>query len=262
MKLRSVRGALLLIAAALVVAALVGPVQRAWQARSIAAASKSLAEQVARERDARAAELTANREQILAGLREQLRTGDSLGAMNAAARFAPVNDPEVREIHRKAAAAVSAKQDLDNYRRLVARDCTESTVRYQLAQLQDSYPPRTEPSPPQAFGELALSRLLGSEASAPVLARLREPPPSESPLPAEADWITRVQTFNRSQVQPDYVAAVLGDSAQEFLCVWRIEGARLEQGRSVAFTMVLWLPPARDGKGLSADPLIYSERKP
>lgn len=256
------RSALLLIAAALLVVALAGPVQRAWQARTTATAAKSLAEQVARERASLAAELSANRQQIVAGLREQLRSGDHAGAMKAAGRFAPLNDPEVHEIFRKAAAAVSAKQAVDGYRKLVQRDCTEANVRYQLAHLLDSDPARGSSPPPLEYGELKISRVLGSDASVPVVARLREPHGRDGPPPADADWITRVRAYTRSHVLPDYLAALMTESAHDVICVWRIEGTRIDQRRSVPFTMLLWLPPTRDGKGLRPDPLAYSERAP
>ena len=253
------RSALLLIAAALLVVALAGPVQRAWQARTNAAAAKALAEQVAREREALAAELAANRPQIIAGLREQLRTGDHAGAMKAAAKFAPLKDPEVNDVFRKAAAAVSAKQAVDGYRALVQRDCTEANVRYQLAHLLDGDPARGSPPPPLEYGELKISRVTGSDASVPVVARLREPQ-GRDPPPADADWITRVRAYTQTHVLPDYLAALMTESGHDVICVWRIEGTRIDQRRGVPFTMLLWLPPTRDGKGLRPDPLAYSER--
>lgn len=256
----SLRNVLLLIAAALVVTAIAGPVQRAWQARSTAAAAKTLADQVAREREARTAELAANRTQIMARLREQLRNGDHAGAMAAAARFADADDPEVREIHRLATAAVSAKQDIDGYRKLVDRDCTEANVRYQLVHLLDRDTAGGSPAQALAYGGLQLTRLAGSEASAFVITRLREPHATEAPLPPKADWITRVRAFNRSHPAPEFVAGLLTESAHALICVWRIEGTRRDQARSVPFTMVLWLIPARDGKGLRPDPVAYSER--
>ncbi len=288
---RRVRVGLLVIAVALLITGLAGPVRRAWDDHARTAAAKALAEQVARERAAAAAALAANRTEILARLRAQLESGDFAGAMTAAGAYLQAGDPEIRQLFTQAATAESQRQRTDHYRALVERDCTEANVRAQMAKLlapSGNPAAETVAEPP-----LRLTRLAGATARDPVQARLREPPdhehegskgehsaatkaddhagaaktgdrarakPHDQAEHEKADWITRLREENRARPLPDYVAILDTPKADEMICVWRVDGTRSEGSRNLRYTMDVWLAPTPDGKRLAADPLAYSER--
>jgi hypothetical protein len=105
-----------------------------------------------------------------------------------------------------------------------------------------------------------VTRISGTPASAAVLARLREPPPTEAGPPPDANWITRMRAIYRARPLQDFQAALAGPDADALICVWRLEGTRPSGDRNVRFTLDLWLAPAPDGKKLEPDPVGYSER--
>ena len=254
-----IRGVLLLIALALLVGGLAGPVQRAWEARAKTGAAQAIADRVARERAAVAAEFEAGRTQILAGIREKLEAGDTAGALRAAARFATVKDPEIRELFQQVAGAESARQRVDAFRGLIVRDCTEAQAKEQFARLiADDHDPAGRPRS-SIVGALHIARLTGAHPRTAAVARLREPH-TEDPLPPDADWITRVRASHGSRVLPDYLSGLESPRADELICVWRIEGTRRDERKTVRFALDLWLPPGPDSKTLQANPIAYSER--
>lgn len=275
------RWALPLIAVALLVTGLAGPIERAWKAREAQRAATALAERVADERAAIKADFGANRARILAGLREQIDAGDDAKAMSAAGPYIFLNDPELMQLFRKATGTVSMRQRAALYRDLMARDCTETQARFQSfqilhTQLHEARPP-ADALPPMSVERLrrerrmpieALSpgsvervtRVVGMPARAAILARMNEPPPSEAGPAADADWITRIRAVYRARPLQDFQAALAQPDADALICVWRIEGTRPAGTRNVRFALDLWLAPAPDGKKLDPDPVGYSER--
>jgi hypothetical protein len=274
---RLVRWALPLIAVALLVTGLAGPIERAWQAREARRAATTLVENVAKERAANKADFGANRERILAELREQIDAGQYATAIKAAGRYVFVNDPELMQLYRKAAGIESARQSAMFYRELVDRNCTEMQARFQSFQILHSQrhePPapadalprvsvdrltRTIPAMPLESVE-RITRIAGTPARAAVVARLREPPPREGGPALNADWITRMRAIYRARPLQDFQSALAGPDADALICVWRIEGIRRGGNRDVRFALDLWLAPAPDGKKLEPDPVGYSER--
>ena len=274
---RLVRWALPLIAAALLVTGLAGPIERAWQARETRRTATANAERVAAERAAVKADFDANRARILAEVREQIDAGQYAAAMKVAGRYLIVNDPELMQLHRKAAGIETARQRTAFYRQLIERDCTETQARFQSFQIlhsqrhepaapADALPPvsverlkRTIPAMPPDSVE-RVTRIAGTPARAAVLARLREPPPREGAPAVNADWITRMRAIYRARPLQDFQSVLAGPDADVLICVWRIEGTRRAGTRDVRFVLDLWLAPAPDGKKLEPDPVGYSER--
>lgn len=256
---RLVRWALPLIAVALLVSGLAGPVQRAWQAQVTHRAATALAERVAAERAAIKAEFDENRARILAELREQVGVGHYAEAMNAAGRYAFLNDPELLVLYRQAAGTESIRQRGVLLRDVVARDCTEKQAHFQMLHLQghERRGP-TDPLPPVSVERI--TRVASDAARAAVLARMREPPPPHQNEVADEDWLTRIRTTHRARPLPEFQVALAGSDADAFICVWRLEGTRWSAKRDVRFTLDLWLAPAPDGKNLQPDPVGYSEQ--
>ena len=280
------RIALLAVAAALLVAGLAGPVRRALDDRERHRAAASLAEQVARENAAIAADYATNRDKVLAEVRALIDRGEAKQAMALAGRYVPVGDAAVRELHREAANAESLRQRGEMYRALVRSDCAEAAVLGRVAKMLAA---SVEPGV-TVGATLTATRLTGLEARETVLARLREPadperedtlrprgaatPPSaDAGKPAEAtpqrnvpvmkgpvDWVTRMRQDNRARPLPDYLGMVYSPIAGDVMCVWRIGGRREHGSRSFAFTMDVWMAPAPDSKSLTADPVRYVER--
>jgi hypothetical protein len=259
---RVVRGAMLAIAAALLVAGLYGPVERAWESRSKAAAAAALKERVAKERADIAAEFQASRGQILARIRENLQNNQFGAAMNDAARYAFINDPELRDLFRTAATAESARLRFDQYRVVVQRDCTEAQARAEFAHLLRDAPDMPASPAPIENAELRFTRLTGAAARDPVQAHLRDPPPAEGEPPADADWITRARNEHRARLVPDLMKALRAATADEIICLWRIDGLRRGKPRNVRFALDLWLSPDPSGRGFIPEPLVYTERRP
>jgi hypothetical protein len=278
---RLVRWGLPLIAVALLVTGLAGPIERAWQAREARRAGTMQAQRIAEERAEIAADFNANRASILSELRQQIDAGQYSAAMTAAGRYVPVNDPELMQLYRKAAAIESARKRRTLYRDLVDRDCTETQARFQSFQILHSQrhepPPRADALPPVSIGQLGrahripdmplssvdrITRIAGMPARAAVIARMREPPPSERSLAANADWITQMRAIYRARPLQDFVSALADPGSDALICVWRVEGTWRAGSRDVRFALDLWLAPAPDGKKLEADPVGYSERLP
>jgi hypothetical protein len=158
------------------------------------------------------------------------------------------------------------------------RDCTETQARFQSFQILHSQrhepPPRADALPPVSIGQLSrayripemapssvdrVTRIVGMPARDAALARMREPPPTEIGLAANADWITQMRAIYRARPFPDFQSALTAPGSDALVCVWRIEGTRLAGSRNVRFTLDLWLAPAPDGKKLEPDPVGYSE---
>jgi hypothetical protein len=278
---RLIRWALPLIAVALLVTGLAGPIERAWKAREAQRAATTLAERVTAERAAVRADFDANRARIVAELRKQIDAGDHAAAIAAAGRYAFLNDPELMQLYRKASGTVSLRQRTKLYRDLVERECTELQARFQSFQIlhtqthepratADALPPVSVESlrrgrrlPIEALSPGSIERITrihGAPAHAAVLARLREPPPTEGGPPPDANWITRMRAIYRARPLQDFQAALGGPDADALTCVWRLEGTRPAGDRNVRFTLDLWLAPAPDGTKLEPDPVGYAER--
>jgi hypothetical protein len=257
---RFLRPLLWVAAAALLVAGAAGPIQRAIDERTRAAELRARFEQLKQERASLETEFAGRRDEIVAQLREHLQSGRYADAMTGAARYVALGDPEVRDIHRKAAREVSLQQAIARYRALAQSQCTEEVAKDRLAHLLDAERVDGKPRPPIEYAGMALARVRGDEASKAVLARLQAPHPKEGALAADADWITRVRAHNIVQPMPDYLSALATKSAQDLLCVWRVDATRQERARPVRFTMLLWLAPSRDGNTLVAEPIVYDER--
>ena len=245
---RRVRGGLLAIAVALLIAGLAGPVRRAWDERARAAAVKASAEQVARDRAAATASFEANRTEILANVRAQLERGDFRGAMAGAGAYLQVGDPEIRQLFTKAAAAESQRQRTDHYRALVASECTETNVRTEIRKLLPPSETATAVAGTATEPPMRLTRLAGVTARDTVQARLREPPdpetshddhspatktedradaantgstthakPDNSAGREKVDWITRLRRDNRARPLADYVAILVDPTQGRYL---------------------------------------------
>jgi hypothetical protein len=65
---------------------------------------------------------------------------------------------------------------------------------------------------------------------------------------------------HRARPLRDYLGMVYSPSAQDVMCVWRVDGIRRQDVRTYAFTIDVWMAPTPDGKGLAADPVRYVER--
>lgn len=257
---RGTPAALGAIALALLVAGLYGPIQRAWEARQKAEAVASLKARVDEERRQRTAEFTADRAQILAGIRIQLDNRAFDAAMNAAGRYAMVNDAELRALYVQAATAESRRQRFDQYRVAVERDCTETQAREAFARLLKDAPDTAGGPAPILNDALRFARLTGDAAVGPVQARLRAPSPPDVHPPDTAPWIERSRAEHQARLVPDYSAALASERAQEVICLWRIAGVRRGAPANVPFTLDLWLSAAPDGKGFVPEPLAYTER--
>ena len=172
---RQARFALILVAAALLVAGLVGPVRRAAESRDKARAAAEMRQQFERERVTRAEEYVARRDQVLADARAAIDRGDYPAALKIVSPYAPVPDESLRELFREAARAESMRQRQELMTALVARDCNEANVRNQVASmLEKAVEPGVTGEPPRTA-----VRLTGVEAREVVLTRLREPPHPE-----------------------------------------------------------------------------------
>ncbi len=266
------RYALLLVAAALLVAALAGPVKRTLAERERAEKSRAIAEQVARDRAAAAERFKADRPAIIAALRGHVERGEYVEALRVAAPFGAVPDEELRELYREAAQQESLRQRAAHYAALVERDRTEANAREWATRIAGT-----------AAGDAArthaphrLVRVDGAEARRIVLSRMREPPPAEHaahrpppgsdaaaaapPPPTERDPIARVRDDFRARLLPDYLGLVHSPKADSVICVWRAEGERTAGTRPIAWALDLWLAPAPDLKGLTGDAAGYAER--
>jgi hypothetical protein len=258
---RQARFALLLVAAALLVAGLAGPLRRAAENREKTQAAEALREKVERERVARAEEYVGRREQVLADARAAIDRGDFAAALKIVSPYAPVPDEALRELFREAAGAESMRQRREAMVTLVARDCTEANVRNQVAaMLEKAVDPGVTGEPPRT-----VVRLTGAESREVVLTRLREPPHPEQAAapatpPAPIDWTTRMRRDHRGRPLPDYLGMVYSPAAQDVMCVWRVEGRRFQDVRTFGYTIDVWMAPTPDGKALAADPVRYVER--
>jgi hypothetical protein len=274
---RTARFSLLAVAAALLVAGLAGPVRRAMEQREKVRAAAELREKVEADRVVRAGEYVTRREQVLADARAAIDRRDYATALKVVSPYAGVPDESLRELFREAAGAESVRQRTEAMSALVARDCNEANVRDQVgAMLEKAVDPGVTGEPPRTA-----VRLTGVEARDVVLARLREPPHPDrlvdprvaggpapgaapdarpTPPPAPVDWVTRMRENNRARPLPDYLGMVYSPSAQDVMCVWRVEGIRRQDVRTFAFTIDVWMAPKPDGKGLAADPVRYVER--
>ena len=173
MQLSRRSGALLLIVAlALLVAALAGPVRRAWDERVRAQSARALAEQVAQERAAAKQRFESDRTQILAEIRARIDRQDYAGAMAMARPYVPVGDDALRALHKEAAVAESLRQRRETYRALVARDCTEANARLHATTIVAAASERFATAEPPR----TLARVTGTPARDTIVARLREPP--------------------------------------------------------------------------------------
>jgi hypothetical protein len=257
---RGTTAALAAIAVALLVAGLYGPVKRAWDGRAKAEAGAALKARVDEERRSRSAEFSADRAQILARIRAQLDSKDFAAAMNAAARYAAVNDTELRALYVQAARAESARQRFDKYRSAVERDCNEPAAREVFARLLNEVPDTAGGPAPLQNDALRFARLTGAAARDPVQARVRAAPQPESHPPSHAPWIERARADHQARLIPDYTAGLTSEGAEAIICVWRIQGVRRGAPANVPFTLDLWLSAAPDGKGFIAEPLAYAER--
>jgi hypothetical protein len=258
---RQARFALILVAAALLVAGLVGPVRRAAESRDKARAAAEMRQQFERDRVTRAEEYVGRREQILADARAAIDRGDYPAALKIVSPYAPVPDEALRELFREAAGAESMRQRRELMAALVARDCNEANMRNQVASMLDkAVEPGVTGEPPRTA-----ARLTGAEARDVVLTRLREPPHPElgtapGAAPAPVDWVTRMRRENRGRPLPDYLGMVYSPAAQDVMCVWRVEGRRFQDVRTFGYTIDVWMAPTPDGKALAADPVRYTER--
>ena len=258
---RQARFALILVAAALLVAGLYGPMRRAAEERDKARAAEELRKNFERERLARAEEYVGRRDQVLAEARAAIDRGDFAAALKIVSPFAPVPDESLRELFREAAGAESMRQRRELMTALVARDCNEANVRDQVAaMLEKAVEPGVTGEPPRT-----VVRLIGVEAREVVLTRLREPPHPEreaapGSTPAPIDWVTRMRRDHRGRPLPDYLGMVYSPAAQDVMCVWRVEGRRPPDVRTFGYTIAVWMAPTPDGKALAADPVRYTER--
>ena len=257
-------GALLsIVALALLVTALAGPVSRAWDERGRAEAARALAEKVDKERADTTARFQAERPRILAEVRERLDQRDFAGAMTAASPYVHLGDEALRELFKEAATSESRRQRRDLYRTLVTRECTEANVTAQAA----AFVAAASESAATAVPPLTLVRLTGTEARETVRARLQEPPPTEPGVkgpdhaPRETgSRLAQLRQENRARMLPDYLGFLYAAGADDLLCVWRVEGNRSDGGRAVRYAMNLWLAPTPDSKRLVADAVTFAER--
>jgi len=258
---RGTPAALAAIAVALLVAGLYGPVQRTLDARAKAEAAAALKARIDEERSARAAELAADRAQILARIRAQIDNKEFAAAMNAAGRYAAVNDPELRALFVQAARAESMRQRFDKYRTAVERDCNEPIAREVFARLLNDVPDTAGGPAPLQNDALRFARLTGAAARDPVQARVRAAPQPETHPSSGAPWIERARADHQARLVPDYVAGLTSERAEAIICVWRIDGVRRGTPANVPFTLDLWLTAAPDGKGFIPEPLAYAEHR-
>jgi hypothetical protein len=274
---RTARFSLLAVAAALLVAGLAGPVRRAMEQREKAQAAAEMREKVEADRVVRAGEYVTRRDQVLADARAAIDRRDYGAALKIVSPYAGVPDESLRELFREAANAESVRQRTEAMVALVTRDCNEANVRDQVgAMLEKAVDPGVTGEPPRNA-----VRLTGVEAREVVMARLREPvhpdrladpkaggvaasgaAPVASPAPpaAAVDWVTRMRENHRARPLRDYLGMVYSPSAQDVMCVWRVDGIRRQDVRTYAFTIDVWMAPTPDGKGLAADPVRYVER--
>ena len=255
-------GALLLIVAlALLVAALAGPVRRAWDERVRVQSARALAEQVAQERAAAKQRFESDRPQILAEIHARLDRQDYAGALALAGSYVPVGDDALRALHREAANALSLRQRREAYRALVARDCTEANASLHATTIVAAASERfATVEPPRT-----LARITGPSARDTIVARLREPPPphldAKGADHADAhERIERLKHEYRARVLPDYQGLLFAPNADELICAWHIEGDRKTGFGALRYAIDLWLAPAPDGKSLAPDLIAFSER--
>jgi hypothetical protein len=253
---RRTRIGLLAVAVALLAAGLYGPVRRGLEQQEKARAAAELRQKVEEDRVARAAEYVTRREQVLADARAAIERSDYAAALKIVSPYAGVPDESLRELFREAASAESLRQRREATIALVARDCTEANVRDQVAaMLEKAVEPGVTGEPPKSA-----VRLAGAEAREVVLSRLREPPHPERPKDAPVDWVTRMRDDNRGRPLRDYLGMVYSPAAQDVICVWRVEGRRHQDVRTLGYTIDVWMAPTPDGKALAADPVRYVER--
>lgn len=258
---RTARFALILVAAALLVAGLYGPMRRAAEQREKARAAEEMRQKVEEDRGARAGEYVKRREQVLAEARAAIDRSDYAAALKIVSPYAGVPDEALRELFREAAGAESMRQRRETMAVLVTRECTEANVRAQVAAMLEK---AVEPG---VTGEPLRTavRLTGAEAREVVLTRLREPPHPEletnpATAPAPIDWVTRMRRDHRGRPLPDYVGMVYSPAAQDVMCVWRVEGRRFQDVRTFGYAIDVWMAPTPDIKALAADPVRYVER--
>jgi hypothetical protein len=269
-----IRFALLAVAAALLVAGLAGPIRRGLEERERAQKARDIAQQVASERAEASARFNANRAQIIAQLRGLVERGEYVEALRVAAPFGAIPDQELRDLYKEAAGAESQRQRRMHYSQLVERDCNEGFARQQIARLFATVPEGSRPDAPER-----LVRIVGTEATQRVLARMREPawveprpagqPGAAAPATTDAahadparprDWVAVMRDDHRARLLPDYLGFVLSPNADPVICVWRAEGGRRAGDRVLRYTLDAWLAPSPDLKGLVADPAVYGER--
>ena len=253
---------LVVVAIALVIVALAGPLRRGLEQRDRDDATRKLAEQVIAERTAAKARFDASRATIIATVRERVDKGDFKGAMSEAGPYVHVGDAELMELYRDAAGAESRRQRSERYRALVASDCNEQNVREQVTAML-ALGGATQPPPSTAV------RLGGAESRAVVRARTSEAPPTEPATPLDArtpaaatrtGWLSIAREQNRARILPDYLGFLYTPEAESMICVFRIEGERREAAATMRYTMHAWLAPTPDAKRLVADPVGYEER--
>ena len=254
---------LLIVALALLVTALAGPVRRAWDERARAEAARTLAEKVDKERADATARFGAERPRILAEVRERLDQRDFAGAMTAASPYVHLGDEALRELFKEAASSESRRKRRDLYRTLIGRECTQANVSAQARTIVAA----ASESAAAAAPPLTLVRLTGAEARETVRARLHEPPPAEpaakGPDPAAREpggRLAQLRQENRARVLPDYLGFLYAAGADDLICVWRVEGNRSDGSRQLRYTMNLWLAPTPDGNQLTADLVTFNER--
>ena len=251
------------IAVAVLGFALFGPIERAIKAgfgpRSPA---EVLQERVRKEVEALRAEFAANRAAIVERVRALQNAGDHAAAMNAAARYYPLQDPELMALYRTSAEAEAARQRLADFRNLLQRECTEGTARTSAAAYLDSIAPSAPRSGISTPGDYRLTRLTAADARDQLARKLAETPPA---APAHADEHGpdhKDKGPHPARIPPDLAATFLRSAPadDDLVCVWKVQGQRNAGGARRRFELVLWLVPHGSAKMLESEALSFTER--
>ncbi|MDG4552849.1 MAG: hypothetical protein P9E24_01170 [Candidatus Competibacter sp.] len=251
------------VVAALLVLGLAGPIQRSIATRSKPASSADAhRQQLRQEFDALRDEFMRDRATIINRVRSLQRADHHDTAMNLAARFYPLQDPEMNALYQISASAEGQRQRLAEYRDLVARECTDTAARTHVIEYLRLGRKPEERSEISAITQLALTRLSGSAIRADVVKRLQEPIEVTDAPGHETEHHDHAAAAHRAHVHPDFVAALLRGTAayDELLCVWGGDGQRTWADGSRHFELLLLLAPSASGKRLEPEVFLYAER--
>lgn len=251
---------------------LVGPIRRAITVGTAPRSPTKVQQwQLLQEIEALRIEFVHDRATILKDIRSLQRANDHGKAMNLAARFYPLQDPELNALYNISASAESYRQRLVEYRNLIARECTNTiaqahTIEYLRLQTKLEEQPR-----PYIIREIVATRLSGGLIRADIIKRLerRISDVTDDEDHRETDHNHGQQnhhkTIPRSRVHPNFIIALQQlrtGTEDELLCVWQVKGQRIwaGMGRYSQFELSLLLAPSANGTVLELELLSYAER--